>query len=79
MAPWALILQACLTKIVPDKFIEYKLSDGRAVSVDFINLGHTTKVLQTFEPEENSQVEQQRQGWQDLLNNFKQYVEHKKN
>ncbi len=38
MAPWALILQACLTKIVPDKFIEYKLSDGRAVSVDFINL-----------------------------------------
>ena len=64
------------TSIQPQASIHWTLDDGRKVSMTFTDLGDSTEVVETFEPDDND-VELQRQGWQAILNNFKQYVESK--
>ncbi|MBQ0735540.1 SRPBCC family protein [Aquimarina celericrescens] len=63
------------TKIVPKSLIEYSLEDGRKVQITFKDHGGTIKIIETFEPENQNPLEMQQQGWQAILNNFKQYVE----
>jgi hypothetical protein len=41
----------------------------------FESEGDATRIIETFEPEEVNSIELQRQGWQSILNQFKQYVE----
>lgn len=48
---------------------------GRSATVEFIDLGNQTKVLVTFDPEEENSIEMQKEGWQSILNNFKNYTE----
>lgn len=55
--------------------IEYDLADGRHVSIQFSKLNDDTEVVETFDPEGENPLEMQRQGWQAILNNFKNYVE----
>lgn len=55
--------------------IEYVLGDERAVEVEFLPAGESTRVVERFEAESDFSVERQRQGWQAILNNFKKYVE----
>lgn len=62
-------------KIEEKKLLEYALTDGRKVSVAFEETGKKTKVTETFEPEAESAVDTQQQGWQAILDNFKKYVE----
>jgi uncharacterized protein YndB with AHSA1/START domain len=67
------------TEITPQKTIHYKLKDDREVKVEFIESGHTVKVIETFETDGEHTAEQQKQGWQSILNNFKKHVENKAN
>ena len=63
------------TAVEPNSLIEYKMGDGRAVSVTFIPEGDTTEVTETFDPETINPIEMQRGGWQAILDNFKKYAE----
>lgn len=61
------------------KSIEYVLGDDRKVKIDFLDTGEGIRVVETFEAEEEHSEEQQRQGWQSILNNFKKHVEERNN
>lgn len=63
------------TKIIDKTFIEIFLEDGRELNIQFESEGSSTKIIETFEPEEVNSMELQKQGWQAILNNFKLYVE----
>ncbi|MCB0130735.1 MAG: SRPBCC family protein [Caldilineaceae bacterium] len=65
------------TKVVEQTLIEYTLGDARTVAVEFVPAGDSVKVIETFEAEDENSVEMQRQGWQNILNNFKRHVESK--
>lgn len=62
------------TNVVQFETIEYSMSDGRKVKIDFIKEGDGYKVLETFDPESENPIEMQRGGWQAILDNFKKYV-----
>ena len=62
-------------QIEPNTVIEYVLGDGRKVSIDFEKKADSVSIVETFEVEDTNTLEQQRQGWQAILNNFKKYVE----
>lgn len=64
-------------KIVPNKLIEYTMSDGRKVKVFFSAMNEETKVIETFETKNTHSAEIQRAGWQSILDNFKKYTESK--
>ena len=51
------------------------LGDGRKVSVSFEPVEGGTKVVEYFVPDKEYSLEQQRLGWQTMLDNFKTYVE----
>ena len=55
--------------------IQFKLDDGRKVSVSFEATGETTTVTEVFEPEKMNPIDMQRDGWQAILNNFGRYAE----
>lgn len=55
--------------------IKYQLGDGRNVELKFTVRNNSVLVTETFEAEETHSIEQQRFGWQSILNNFKKYVE----
>ena len=59
--------------------VAYTMGDGRKVKVEFkVNEGSTT-VTETFDAESTHSVEMQQQGWQAIMDNFKSYVESRKN
>jgi predicted 3-demethylubiquinone-9 3-methyltransferase (glyoxalase superfamily)/uncharacterized protein YndB with AHSA1/START domain len=62
------------TRIVPHELIEYSFGDRTGV-VEFIAGENGVMVRVTFEAESEHPVEQQRQGWQSILNNFARHVE----
>lgn len=62
------------TKIVPNELIEYSFGD-RTGQVEFFARENGVTVRVTFDAESENSVEQQRQGWQAILNNFAKYVE----
>jgi uncharacterized protein YndB with AHSA1/START domain len=62
-------------KIVNQKLIEYILDDSRRVSVSFDENKNETTITESFEAEEVNPVELQKEGWQSILNNFKNYAE----
>lgn len=63
------------TTVVIHQRIEYSLGDNRKVSVAFIPEADKTRVVESFEAEDVYSAEQQKQGWQSILNNFKNHVE----
>tara|TARA_R110002050_G_scaffold235645_1_gene371542 strand:+ start:721 stop:1137 length:417 start_codon:yes stop_codon:yes gene_type:complete len=66
---------ATYTAVIPHKKISYKMDDGRNATIKFEDLGKHTKILIDFEAETENPIEMQRDGWQAILNNFKDYVE----
>lgn len=64
------------TRIVEHKRIEYAFGDRKA-EIEFIEAPGGVTVRVTFDSEEIHPVEQQRSGWQAILNNFARYVEGK--
>lgn len=49
--------------------------DDRVVSVEFTQGAEGKTVRETFDTEPSHTIEQQRQGWQAILNNFASHVE----
>ncbi len=63
------------TRIEPQRLIEYAMSDGRNVRIEFMSAGKAVTVRETFDAEGTHSAEQQRQGWQAILDNFARHVE----
>ena len=61
------------TKLIPQQLIEY-VFDERNVSVNFAESSDGILVKVSFDPETIHPEEQQREGWQAILNNFAKYV-----
>jgi uncharacterized protein YndB with AHSA1/START domain len=61
------------TKIIPNKLIEYSFGDRTGV-VEFVEGAKGVTVRVTFDAETTHPEEQQRQGWQAILNNFAKHV-----
>jgi uncharacterized protein YndB with AHSA1/START domain len=55
--------------------IEYALGDDRKVIVEFSAVAGGTRVVESFEAEDAFSAEQQKQGWQAILDNFKKLVD----
>jgi uncharacterized protein YndB with AHSA1/START domain len=66
------------TRVVPHKAIEFRMSDGREVKVEFVEQSDGVLVRETFEAETENTPEFQRQGWQSILDNFGRHVEAKR-
>jgi len=62
------------TRIVEHKLIEYAFGD-RTAQVEFADGPSGVMVSVTFESESTHSVEQQKQGWQAILDNFRRHVE----
>lgn len=65
------------TRIVPQKTIEYRMGDGREVTVEFVERTGGVLVTETFDAENEYPPEFQRAGWQAILDNFGRHVEAK--
>ncbi len=55
--------------------IAFTMEDGRKARVTFTGSGKMTTVSETFDAETENSVELQREGWQTIMNNFKNYAE----
>jgi uncharacterized protein YndB with AHSA1/START domain len=67
------------TAVKEHELIKYDLDDGRHVSVEFEETSAGVRVIEIFEPDEESEEEAQRASWQATLQNFKSYVEGNRN
>ncbi len=66
--------EAIYTEIVEGKQFSYGFGD-RTASVQFHSSGEQTEVVIIFDPENENPVELQKNGWQAILDNFKNYTE----
>ncbi|WP_105213131.1 MULTISPECIES: SRPBCC family protein [unclassified Pseudoalteromonas] len=71
--------EGCFTKVEVQDSIHFELEDNRLVTVSFIEVSDGVRVVETFDAEDENSAEQQKQGWQSILNNFKKHVEGKSN
>ena len=62
------------TKIVPNELLEFSFGE-RAAAVEFATGANGVTIRVTFDAESENSIEQQRHGWQAILNNFAKYVE----
>ena len=62
------------TNIVPHERIEYVFGD-RVAQVEFVDDPQGVTVRVTFEGESTHSVDEQREGWQAILNNFARHVQ----
>jgi uncharacterized protein YndB with AHSA1/START domain len=65
------------TRVVPGEAVEYRMSDGREVTVEFVQEADGVRVRETFDAESENPADLQRQGWQAILDNFARHVESK--
>lgn len=70
--------EGTFTQLAIEKLIHFELDDGRPVSVEFVQIKNGIRVIEPFEAEDENSAEQQKQGWQSILNNFKKYVDSKR-
>jgi uncharacterized protein YndB with AHSA1/START domain len=62
--------------IIEQKQIDYTLGDGRKVQITFSSSdGKKTDIIESFEAEGTHSLDQQRNGWQSILDNFKKFTE----
>ncbi|WP_223385566.1 SRPBCC family protein [Oricola cellulosilytica] len=61
------------TRVIEHELIEYTFGD-RAAKVEFLPEKDRVRVRVTFDAETTHSVEQQRDGWQAILDNFTRYV-----
>ncbi len=65
-------------KIVVHEVIEYAMADNRVVRVEFSNGPGGVVIREHFDAESTHSLEQQRAGWQAILDSFKRHVEAKR-
>ncbi|MEZ5046294.1 MAG: SRPBCC domain-containing protein [Chitinophagaceae bacterium] len=66
--------EAVYTEINLESNFTYEFG-GRYATVEFKELNEHTIVIVTFDPETENPVELQKNGWQAILDNFKNYTE----
>ena len=54
--------------------ISYTIADGRKVFILFVSIDNQIHVVETFEAETMNPLEMQKEGWQNILDNFKKYT-----
>lgn len=64
-------------RVILNKLIEYTLDDGRKTINEFIQKENSVTITETFEPEEKTPLDIQKDFCQGVLENFKKYVEKK--
>ena len=69
---------ATFTKINPYKHYTYVLDDQRVVTVTLKETKQGVLVTEVFDPENENPMEMQREGWQAILNSFKNFIEKQK-
>lgn len=69
--------EAIYDEVIDQKKITYTMGDGRQATTIFEKQNDGTKVSTTFDAEGTHPIEMQRDGWQAILNNFKNYTEGK--
>ena len=62
-------------EVKTNELIAYSIGDGRSVRVAFMTNEKQTQIVIDSEAENVNPIEMQRDGWQAILNNFKDYVE----
>lgn len=65
------------TKVVPHELIECSFGD-RGLLVEFVSNASGVTVRETFDADAEHSVEQQRQGWQAILDRFARHVERRR-
>ncbi|MFM7077258.1 MAG: SRPBCC family protein [Planctomycetaceae bacterium] len=65
------------TKVVPHQLLECSLGD-RDLVVEFVSSASGVTVRETFDADAGHSVEQQRQGWQAILDRFARHVERRR-
>jgi uncharacterized protein YndB with AHSA1/START domain len=65
------------TTVEPLHVIEFTMDDSRVVRVEFIDGGESVTVRETFDADESHSADQQRAGWQAILDRFARHVEAK--
>jgi len=65
------------TQVVPHQLIECSLGD-RGLVVEFVSNASGVTVRETFDADAVHSVEQQRQGWQAILDRFARHVERRR-
>lgn len=70
-----IIVNEKISYSIDPMYYKEKNIPGRKVEVKFVKNADRTMVIETFDPENVYPAEQQKQGWQAILNNFKKYVE----
>ncbi len=58
-----------------NELIAYTMDDGRKAVLNFIPNGNETKIIVTFDAENQNPIEMQKGGWQAISDNFKKYAE----
>ena len=66
---------AVYTDLRENELIDYTMEDGRKARITFSEEGGKTKVVETFEAEDENPIDLQHVGWQAILDNFKKHVE----
>ena len=67
--------EGVFTKVEPQQSLHFELGDNRIVTIEFMQTSNGTRVAETFDAEDENSAEQQKLGWQSILNNFKKHVE----
>jgi uncharacterized protein YndB with AHSA1/START domain len=67
--------EATYNEIAEGEKFTYTMPDNRVVKVSFNEIGDKTEVIITFDAETENSLELQRNGWQAILDNFKNYTE----
>lgn len=62
------------TRLEPEQLIEYEFG-GRIAQVDFVPADGGILVRVSFDAEDENSLDQQKDGWQSILNNFARHVE----
>lgn len=63
------------SEVLHNQAIGYTMPDGRKVRIVFSEADGKTRVVETFDPENQNPLEMQQAGWQAILDNFKRYTE----
>lgn len=64
------------TVVEPPHRLAYTMADGRAVEVGFAEQPDgSTRVTETFDPEDTNPLDLQRAGWQATLDNYRTYAD----
>ncbi|MGU5615008.1 MULTISPECIES: SRPBCC domain-containing protein [Aeromonas] len=67
--------EGTFTEVTAPTGLGYVMDDGREVSVRFVAEQGGTRVEERFDAESLHSGEQQRAGWQSILDNFKRHME----